>query len=382
MGTVPGHRAGKGRRRDACPLRDSAVPAWWGLWHRSSAGPLPGPIVRRLDTASGPGLRRDSDPAAGPPRPLPTNIDSSALGSLPAVSDQPPCPRPFLSSMAQRSPHPQPRSAAPGSRDGPRPPCFGDSHLPPGRWGEASPAPGFSRAAPGLSLGHGPSGGRSSPQRPLPRRAVRLKPRPFPWAASLLPWAGPARGRGRDRKGPGGPGGTGGAGRGPLEGLAPSPGPSAPVLRRRSHGPGLVRFRQYLMTMRPPHPGSRWGQHARPRWRRAARRPSGTRPKCARASCARCAWRISRRSGSSRPTTRSSTRAKTGTSGRSSEVRVAAVNVFSSAVGNPCSYFECSQISDSNKILIEGTYRRGMQFHSSVNFLGPSIVFTFSWYFP
>lgn len=267
--------------------------------------------------------------------------------------------------MAQRSPRPQPRSAAPGSRDGPRPPCFGDSYRPPGRWGEAGPVPGFSRAVPGLSLGHGPSGGRSSPQRPLPRRAVRLKPRPFPCAASLLPRAGPARGRGRDREGPDG---------NSRRGSRPARALPVPVLCPRSHGPGLVRFRQCLMTMRSPHPGSRWGQHARPRWRRAARRPSGTRPKCARASCARCAWRISRRSGSSRRTTRSSTRAKTGTSGRSSDVRAAAVN--------PCSYFACSQMSDNNKILIEGAYRRGMQFHSSVNLLGPNTVFTFSRYFP
>lgn len=46
-------------------------------------------------------------------------------------------------------------------------------------------------------------------------------------------------------------------------------------------------------------------------------------------------------------------------------------NAFGLAVGNPCLYFECSQMSDNNKILIEGTYRRGMQFHSSANLLGP-----------
>lgn len=168
----------------------------------------------------------------------------------------------------------------------------------------------------------------------------------------------------------------------PWRGSRPARALPAPILRSRSHGPGLVRFRQCLRTMRPPHPGSRWGQHTRPRWRRAARRPSATRPKCARASCARCAWRISRRSGSSRRTTRSSTRAKTGTSGRNSEVRAAAVNAFGLAVGNPCSYLVCTQMPDNNKILIEGTYRRGMQFHSSVNLLGRSIVLTFSRYFP
>lgn len=37
-------------------------------------------------------------------------------------------------------------------------------------------------------------------------------------------------------------------------------------------------------------------------------------------------------------------------------------------------------MSDNN-ILIEGTYRRGMQFHSFLNLLGPSTVFTFSRYF-
>lgn len=201
--------------------------------------------------ASGPGLRRDDDPVPGPPLPLPASIDSSALGSLlPRCRTGPPCPRPFLSSMSQRSPRPLPLPTAGTGRSRPaletltgrqgaevrwaRPRAFPRPSL--GcRWATAPQAGGV--ALSGLS----PGGRCASRPAPLPARA---QPRPRPRerrAAALLPRAGPRRDRaakpGRDSL--------------PAQALP------APVLRRRSHGAALVRFRQCLRTMQSPYPGSR-----------------------------------------------------------------------------------------------------------------------------